>query len=135
MDVVGTAGAEVLEAVAAANEKLIDLAARLRKRPEVRQVVRGLDCRRYASGAMLEGYVDAELTAGRALSWWLEVHWGQGAWVIESDVRVVHDAGQDGVQELPTRCAVGLDEFTRELAQAVDALVASADTIDLASFS
>lgn len=127
-------GVQLLEAILDADERLRALAATLRENHHVRQVKQNLACRRFASNVGLEGYVDAELISGRALCWWIEGHWDQSRWIIESDIRVIHQQGQDLVLSLPDREASSLIEFAQELGDAVGALVASADTVDLTRF-
>jgi hypothetical protein len=132
-DVAVAQGAEALEAVAVASERMTALASSMRGRPGVRRVVPGVDCRRYRSGSTFDVYVEVELASDNVLTWWLEVDWTR-RWTIESRVLLNHDGGQDVVRAFPDRWAEDSVGFTTELAAAVDELVGSAEGVDLTRY-
>ena len=73
MDSVSMQTTRMLHSLARCNESFIELSQTLRASPNIANVVRGLDCRAYQSGTMIEAYVDAELTSGKGICWWLEI--------------------------------------------------------------
>ena len=126
-------GADALDAVANANERMIEFAHRLRQLPEVRRAIPGLNARRYRSGPRLEAYVEAELVSSTVVCWWIEVGWND-QWRVNSGIYVNDDAGQQVVREFPDRQAPDSTAFSAELAIAIDALVASVADTDLTRF-
>jgi len=124
-------GADVLEAIAGASERLIELSIDLRRRPEVRRSIQGVDCRRLQSGSVLTRYVEAELQSTNVACWWLEVGWSE-RWAIASRV-LLNDDGQHVVRRFPDRWAADTVGFIGELTAAVDELVASVAEVDLAA--
>ena len=116
----------LLERIGATNEALIELAQDIRSRPEVSQVVRSLDVRKYKTGPVLEAYVDVETYRAKAFCWWLEVRWDETQWIVEYSVRSHHQYGQDVVIEFPERVSKSLEEFLGNLEHATQDLVVSA---------
>lgn len=133
MDAESKQAANLLEIIADSNEKLITLSQGLRSKTEVIRVLHSLECRRYSTGTVLQGYVDAEIQNGKAICWWLEVHWGEGKWVIESRVLVNSDQGQETAKEFPDRVSETFSEFIVQLGQVTSELVSSVGIIDLAA--
>ena len=127
----GPTSHRVFEALAAVHELLIALARELRSSPFVRTAVASIQPRSYATGTVIECYVDAELNSGNALGWWLEFKWSDGLWEIESSVRHNTAAGEDVLVELPNRFAVDDDELAAELRGAGQMLVATVDSVRL----
>ncbi|MGH9117574.1 MAG: hypothetical protein ACRD0A_06765 [Acidimicrobiales bacterium] len=99
----------------------------------MRTVDTGFWPRCYVDGSVVECYVDAELTSGNAVGFWLEFRYRDGEWIIESSVRRNTIHGQDELRELPTRLAVSDDEFASELDAAATMLVMSSTSLDLAT--
>ena len=130
IDVAVAKGADALEAVAVASERLIELSIDLGRRSEVRRSVQGIDCRRLRSGSVLSMYVECELQSTNVLCWWLEVGWRE-RWTIASRIYLNHDDGQDVVREFPERRAEDAAGFIAELGAAVDELAASVADVDL----
>lgn len=124
--------ARILDAITAANERLISFSQQLRTRAEVIEVRHGMDFRRYSSGTILEFFVDTELTNGKGLCWWLEVNWNIEKWVMESSVLSNEGNGQETVREFPERIAKTVDDVVMELDEAVSLLTGSIDCLDLA---
>jgi hypothetical protein len=132
-DVAIARGAEALEAVAVASERMTDLAILLRGRPEARNVSSGVICRRYRSGSTFAVYVEVELASGNVVCWSLEVGW-TARWTIATRILLNHDGGQDVVRAFADRRAEDAAGFTPAISGAVDALIASADEVDLTRY-
>jgi hypothetical protein len=132
MDVKSKQAIDLLEMIADSNEKFIALSQYLRSKSTVIRVLHSFECRKYATGAMLQGYVDAEVQNGKAICWWLEVHWGKGKWVIEFRVLVNGDQGQETIKEFPDKISETFSEFIDQLEQATSELVGYVEIIDLA---
>jgi hypothetical protein len=122
----------LLDTIADSNEKFIALSQYLRSKPTVIRVLHNLECRKYTTGTMLQGCVDAEVQNGKAICWWLEVHWGTGKWVIEFRVLVNSNQGQETIKEFPDKISETFSEFIDQLEQATSELVDSVKIIDLA---
>ena len=133
MDIESIQVAQLLMVIAETNEKFIAFSQDLRSRPEVIRVLHSFECRKYGEGVGFEGYVDAELHNGRAVCWWLEVHWSEERWLIESRILVNSDQGQDPIKEFPEKVSDTLGGFIAQLEQVIAELVGSIGTIDLTS--
>jgi hypothetical protein len=116
-------GAEPLEALAAARERLIEASIGLGRRPGVTRVGSGVDCRGYRSGSTCEVYVEAELEADRTITWWMDITWDR-TWKIEARL-LRDDDGQAVIREFPGRIATESAEFAVSLAEVVDEIVSS----------
>jgi hypothetical protein len=78
----------------------------------------------YNRGPVLEGYVEAEIQDGSALSWLLEATWDDEGWQIEASVvRTTRDT-QETLQELPPENIPSFDQFTVRLVAVVKELLA-----------
>lgn len=126
-------GSELVELFARVAGRLNGLAKDLRSHPAVTRVDTGFWPRCYVDGSVVECYVDAELTSGNAVGFWLEFRYRDGEWLIESSVRQNTALGQDELRELPTRFATDDEEFADELEAAVAMLVESSSSVDLAT--
>ena len=113
---------ELLEALASSNEKLTKLAQLVRGQHEVIRVVNSLECRKYLTGSMLEGYVDAELRNGKALCWYLEVRWSDASWIIDTQILINDSEGQVTAHQFENRTAYTLQEFLKLFDEAVEEL-------------
>lgn len=121
----------LVAALAGVNQRLVDLAARLREHPAVESAVTAMHPRQYQAGDRIECYVDAELRSGSAVGWWLEFGWDDDAWIIESSVRRNAAEGEDALIELPSRRALIDADLADELELAVADLVSTLDRLDL----
>ena len=130
MDMQSKQAIDLLEVIADSNEKFIALSQSLRLNPVVTHVLHSLECRKYATGTVLQGYVDAEIQNGKAICWWLEVHWGEGKWIIESRVSVTDDQGQDTIKEFSDKASETFSEFIIQLRQATTELMSFTEMID-----
>ncbi|MBW3538654.1 MAG: hypothetical protein KY476_00140 [Planctomycetes bacterium] len=122
---------QMLHALAAANGRLIELAGELRRRSDVAEVSRRIDCRRYEQRTVVEGYVDAELVSGHAVSWWLEAGRRDDGWMIETAVLRTTAEGQETLIEFPVRSCETFAEFLDQLDTATLELTGSLSAIDL----
>jgi hypothetical protein len=113
---------EMLEALASSNAKLINLAQLLQGCHEVVGVVNSLECRKYQTGSMLEGYVDVELRNGNALCWNLEVSWSDECWMIDTRILINDSEGQVTAHKFNDRTAYTMKEFLELLGEAVEEL-------------
>lgn len=114
---------DALELLARCNEKLIALAVEVRRESRVREVDHAMQCRRYEPRSMLEGYVDAEVESGNAITWWVEADWSQGGCEVRASVLIRTDAGQDALETRPAVTASTFGAFEDELTGAVDWLL------------
>lgn len=132
MDTESKAIVKFLEALAGSKHQFTELAQRLRSQPNITRVLHSLECLQYKAHVSLEGYIDIELSNGKALAWWLEVTWNEKQWTIESRV-LLNDNQPQSVQEIirefPDRTSETVDECIRHLLQATSDLVNSADSI------
>ena len=127
--IAGLNGMVSLSAIARASEALADFAEGLRSESAVVEMRRGVDIREYRTGAMVEMFVDAELSCGLGLVWWLDITWGD-EWTIRPTVRLSTSEGEECVS-LAERFAVDDVEMASELAGAVRDLLATKMSIDL----
>jgi len=109
-------------AIGACHGILKEHAREARRHPEVSNVTHWLDVHDLGGAFRLEEFVDVELANGEAICWCLELTLSPGVFAVESDVRRIHRAGQDLIEEVadctyPTaeECATGILEFTRRL--------------------
>lgn len=72
---------------------------RIRNAPQVVAVTDDTDFKTYDSGPVMDCYVDAELTSGLAVSWWLEITWAAPQFMMAASVSVTHSNGQDAIQQ------------------------------------
>ena len=117
----------LLEAIAASNEELIEFAIKLRALSEVNEVYHRLDCRNYQTGPVLEMYVDAFHKREVGICWWLEVRWNEAEWMIDYAVQLNHDEGRDAIREFPLRTARTIEEFIVQLEGATLDLLSCTD--------
>jgi hypothetical protein len=122
MDTDSKKAIELLEAIASSNVKLINLAQLLQDRHEVIRVVNSLECRKYQTGSMLEGYVDVELRNGNALCWNLEISWSDESWTIDTRILINDSEGQVTAHKFNDRTAYTMKEFLELLDEAVEEL-------------
>jgi len=130
VDIASIQATRVFQGIARCNAALIDLSEVVRLSPEVTAVVRGLDFRGYQTGTVIEGYVDAELTSGKAICGWLEVRWTEEHWIIETRVLVNDATGQRTYKEFAERAPQTLDDFLVQLNDATSNLVGFLGGVD-----
>jgi hypothetical protein len=134
--------AKFLEALAGSRLELAELAHKLESRPDVIGALYSLECSKYRrlspecfnyqTYVALEGYVDVELRNGKGIAWWLEIHWNDERWVIESRVLLNDNRGQNAqevIREFSDRTAETLDKCIEQLSQAISDLISSTDSI------
>jgi hypothetical protein len=110
---------DVIAAIGVANERLADWGRQVRSAPAVRSAMRGMDIRNYASGTVIELFVDAELASGGAMTWWCDVLPADGRWAIRASVRTHVGSDQYVLKEYESTSA----STGRQLAKALDDVV------------
>ena len=123
----------MISALAELDARFSELAADLRKNPAVLVTSARLTPRSYTSGDRVECYVDAELTSGNTVGFWLEFGNSTGYWIIESSIRINRDEGEDELVSLANRYAVEVDELIVEARSATDAIFNAAQDLDLSA--
>ena len=125
------AAAQLISSLAVLAQRLNELSVAVKSSPAARLVRSSITPRRLADGDRVECYVDAELTSGTAVGWWLEFWFSDGSWRIESSVRYNTENGEEELIGLPTRFAVDDEELIGELDGASRALVETLGNVDL----
>ncbi len=128
----------LLDALADAKRRLQLFAAQLRSRSGVTTV--HLEMTFDHSGLpfdsqpqpTMEAYVDAELSRGVSISWWLQLFWRDG-WLLCHDVRINETEWQEALVSFPDRLLKSVSEVIVALDEAVSELIAAADREDLDS--
>jgi hypothetical protein len=133
--VMSSSGTELLDAIAEANQRLVDLAVDLRRRRGVRHVEHLFSCQPYRSPNQitLDIYVDAELQHGPSLVWNLAAWW-HPTWGVEASVDFVRGEDQEAIRRYPVKRSDSAGEFLADLARTLDALVGSADEINVGDY-
>ncbi|MCW3094439.1 MAG: hypothetical protein JWL77_57 [Chthonomonadaceae bacterium] len=81
------------------------LALSMRKHPSVVGTHSGVELRHYESGPIIEAYVEAELSNGNAVTWWLDVRPSGKAWSFEARILGNDDRGEITLHVFPTVAA------------------------------
>lgn len=110
----------------AARTHLHNLAHGLRRRVDVADVFVHFAPREYASGLAIETYVEAELSDGRALLWWLEMKDGP-EFRVEASLALTDEQGQRSLETVWESGAVSLSEALRAFAAAAELLARRID--------
>ena len=112
-------GADTVAAFGAVAGRLRKLIFGLNGRPDVSEVLTRTDLTE--DPPAVEWFVDAELTAGEALSWRLLAYWRDATWTIEADISRVQRAGSITELRFDDRTATDGDLY--------DALLKTADDL------
>ena len=128
MDAMLSAASTVFTVMARYNERLIQLAGKISKLPEVGKLTDEFEFRDYRTGPRLEAYIDAELTDGVALTWWLDLDWSSEAWIINASIILTTDQGRDPLMEYPEKEVSSAFELEAELDQIFSWFEANSDT-------
>jgi hypothetical protein len=91
-------------------------------RQHVSSVTHEMSPKKYGSKLILEAYVDAEMTNGESVGWWLEVHYDGMKWTIRYSVRLTHEKGEDVVQNFSDIVVTTLDGFAEQIVAAAKTL-------------
>ncbi len=110
----------------AARTQLDNLAAKLRRYSDVSDVYVHFGPREYDSGLLIETYVEAELTDGRALLWWLEMRDGPD-YRVEAALVLTDEEGQRTLQTIQEQEVASLPETLRAFAAAAESLALRSD--------
>ena len=131
MDLASRDAIRLLEAIAAANSRLMELAALVRPHPNVVNVQRSLQCWQYQPRPVLEGWVDATLASGKGIAWVITVTWDDEVWTISPKVVMNVDNGQDTLVELKEQTADNFSSMIEGLTYAMSELISSFGAVDL----
>lgn len=104
-------------------ELLRNHAIAVRKLQDVIRTLDALEVIGYSSGPVLEGYVEAELRDGSALSWLLEVSWDNEGWAIDARLARSSRDRQDTLKEFSTEKVRDLGQFAIRLKEVVGRLL------------
>lgn len=88
--------------------------------------------RRLPDGIYFDAYVEAHLTSGNTLIWWLETHNKGGNWIVSPEVRIQTDLGQDLLISL-NEVEVPDDELPETLERLGSELMSTTVRIDISS--
>jgi len=114
---------QVLDTVAGITALFRAHAIATRRRRRVTKVISRVEIPKYETGAMIEGYVDAELDNGAAVSWLLDVSWNDEAWNVEARLARSTKEGQEVLQELPAETTQELGDFLAGLVRTTERLL------------
>lgn len=115
--------ADTLSALGSADACLGELALRLRRASDVREVLRRTDLFHRPA---IEWYVDAELTDGEAVSWRLQASEAGSTWTITADVSRIRTEGGEVLAEL-AHVVVAEAGLREGLTKAANCLVTASD--------
>ena len=119
--------AEVLDAIATANERLNRLASVVRRWPGITTIHHALTLSPYRSPGdiLLDVYVNAELSHGPGLVWSLGAWW-RPDWGVEGALRFVYGEDAEEIVRFVPRLSADPEAFLGDLSRTVDGLVAAA---------
>src|SRR5256886_13810257 len=111
----------VLQLLGRCTRKLAEFANEIRQERGVRSVSSRVECLDYLSGPTLEGYVDAELDTGNAITWWVEIPslTSENCSVL-TEVLVNTGEGQERLMERKPATIGSFEDLERELGGAID---------------
>lgn len=118
------AAKQLLQALAEIDRLLRDHATELRRSLVVTNAQASFRTVSYASGPVLEGYVDATFKNGISVCWCLDVSWNEHSWTIEATLDSKTGDRQRTIKELPMETASNLDGFLKTLKRVTRELLA-----------
>jgi|GEM_PF-2337539 len=123
----------VLEAIATTCEALITMSQQLRANSQVESAMYSLNFRKYQPwGVMIELDVSAWLKKqDKSISWWLEIGWNEGHWVIEHSILTNENDIQETLKEFETKTPQSINELIEQLEEATSDLITSLQIIVL----
>jgi hypothetical protein len=124
-------GIRSLRALSEAREAFLDCARIVQGIESVARVQSALEARSYATGPIIEFFLDVALHDDTAVVAWLDVVPAGDEFLIRPSLRLLNFEGET-VHELPERFATTEDEFVGELLGAVRQLLAAFRKVDLA---
>lgn len=119
--------AELIGTMADGYEAMAAIGRALRSRPAVANVQVSLNPRRYLSGLVVEGFVDAELRDGTSLAWTLDLDVKEAGWEIDGAVRRYTALGNDQIAEFGLASGATLDALQLRFAEAISEMRRDAD--------
>lgn len=124
---------EFIGRVGAARARLTEFAATVRSDRRVVRAPSALECVKYLfNDPMIEGYVEAQLAGGHAVSWLLDVSWADDHWLITSEVAANRSEYQETLKRFPDRVATTFADLLNQIDGAVLDLVGSIEYLDIA---
>lgn len=109
-----------IEFLARISRRVQAFATELKGRPDVRAVMNDVECSLLESGLIVTIWVESELVAGKALTWWIDLIPRDCDWLI--DARVSWD-GQDLVIALPEESVSHFAAVTERLPIILDEIL------------
>ena len=91
----------LLTALAETAEQFVNFGRQLTSYSSIRQVRQSLEFRKYTTGPVLEGYVDAELLEGKTLAWLLDLTWDKSTWKLRYSICINQDSNQEVIKQFP----------------------------------
>ena len=119
--------ATILRALAGVREQFLVLAQRLEREADVLEVTSDFDVRSYQNKTWIESFVEAKLTTGNFVVWWLDIREHEGEWLLEPVVFIQHSERQDDIARLPMTRVSNDNQFAFAVNKAVTALLAAPD--------
>jgi len=119
----------LLRAIAMAHERLNALAEKMRTSRTVTTTRSEVDVRDYDSGLCVEIYLDAEMSNGEALTWWMDLTWNAHSWVATASLRRTDDSGQTAIRKSTPRPCRNVSEVVEALHALSGELVSWSDIL------
>ena len=108
----------ILRQIRTREDLLNKLVQRLRAHSQVLSVRTDLSAREYASGPMIEAYVECELTNGMAAAWTMDIAAKDGRWHMRSHLVANDTQGQFTLYEYPEEQIDNEDDALKKFEQA-----------------
>lgn len=109
----------LIEALAQSNEQLMDICRKLETREGVVSAVRDIELRNYESGSRIEMYVEVNLKTDKSVCWFIDCIFQEHDWIINSQVYLTDDFGQNTVEQYPELCSVNVESFINNLKKTI----------------
>jgi hypothetical protein len=121
---------KLLRSISFCHTSMKRLETQVRELPYVTKVTRWFELGDHDYGILIEDYVAAELSNGKAVDWCLVITLSSGGWDIQADVRVNDDLGQDVLTSLPVEESLTLDQAIIKVKILVTELTSMIGVID-----
>ena len=115
----------LLGALGDVNRLFRDHAVRLERRSDVRSAKTKVEVVNYQHGAMVEGFVEAEMNDGTALCWCLEITWTDDAFRIEATLDRNSNDRAETLDRLAPKILHDAEELPGTLGEVARALLSS----------
>lgn len=118
-----TTARRLLEVLARIKDLLRNHGIVIRRQKNVSRTQDALEVIPYNSGPVIEGYVEAELQDGSAISWLLDVTWNNEQWKIAARLTRSARDTQETLWELEEQTVSDFEQFTNRLTEVVKQLL------------